>query len=876
MLRDGVIEPVDASDWATPLVIANKADGSLRLCADYKVTLNRVLAVDKYPVPKIEDLFTNLNGTSIYSKIDLSQAYNQVLLDDTSKFTVINTHRGLFKYNRLVYGLASSPGIFQRIMSNIFKDIPNVIVFLDDILCASSTIEEHFETLNKILDRLRDHGLKIKREKCVFFTNEIKFLGYVIDHNGIRADPDKVKPILRMTPPKDVSQLRSFLGMINFYAKFINNLSYTLAPLYDLLKKDQAWIWGPEQMLAFEKVKSLLCHAEVLCHYDVSRPAVLTVDASSRGLGAVLAQGDATGRERPVAYASRALTNAEQNYSQIHKEALAIVYAVKKFHQYLYGRRFVLKTDHKPLVSIFGPGTGIPNMTASRLQRWALTLSAYDFDIQYVSTDRNTADCLSRMIAEHRAEGGRLSGDDLVPEQTYLHFATEAFLLDYNDLKKMTQRDPVLSRVLSYVRDGWPNEVEIRELKPFVTRKNELYTELGCLMWGHRVVVPAECRDKVLKEIHDSHMGIVKSKCIARSYVWFPGIDEALEAMCRACAVCAAVADAPPAHAPRAWPWPDRPWSRLHLDFLGPIEGSTYLVLVDACSKWIEIWKMNSTSARNVIAKLRESFARFGLAKQIVTDNGPPFSSNEFIQFLTNNGIKSIHSAPYHPASNGAAENAVRTCKKVIKKALIQGVDVETALCRFLLIYRNTEHCTTGETPAKLLQGRNLRTRLDMLKPSRSDHVREAQQRQLAAAGGAERGLAPGDLVWARSYRPGARWLAGRISEKCGDTNYKVKMLDGTEIHRHIDQLKKRVEHSTHSTPVRVEGSRPKNISNPFIYPCEPSEGQGRGGGAEAGAAAPAALADQARLDPAPGPVPHPRPQRDRRPPHRFGIDDVF
>lgn len=241
-------------------------------------------------------------------------------------------------------------------------------------------------------------------------------------------------------------------------------------------------------------------------------------------------------------------------------------------------------------------------------------------------------------------------------------------------------------------------------------------------MWGHRVVIPSSCRTKVISELHDPHMGIVKTKALARSYVWWPGIDEAMEAECRACAVCAAVADAPPAHAPRSWPW-------LHLDFLGPINGLTYLIVIDSCSKWIEAINMKKTTATAVIAVLRDLWAKFGLPKQTVSDNGPPFTSTELQTFLHHNGIEHIFSAPYHPASNGAAENAVKICKRVIKKTFKQNSDVDMALCRFLLAYINTEHSTTGDSPANILQGRNLRMRLDNLKPDRDSRVAARQER---------------------------------------------------------------------------------------------------------------------------------------------------
>ncbi|XP_028172425.1 uncharacterized protein K02A2.6-like isoform X2 [Ostrinia furnacalis] len=825
MLRAGVIEPVDCSDWATPLVIVHKPDGALRICADYKVTLNKVLKVDKYPVPKIDDLLTKLSGYNYFTKLDLSQAYNQVLLDDTSNLTVINTHRGLFKYNRLVYGLSSSPGIFQRIMSQLFAHMPNVTVFLDDILIGGTSISSNLETLNNVLRILQDHGLKLKKQKCDFFNKEVKYLGFIISNQGIKVDPDKIKPIVNLLPPRNVSELKSFLGMINFYGKFIKNLSFHLSPLYDLLRKGKHWHWEHIHDRCFKLVKRLLIGADVLVHYDESRELVLTCDASAHGLGAVLAQRGA-GAERPVAYASRALTRAEINYSQIHKEALAIVFAVKKFHQFLYGRHFTLRTDHKPLVSIFGPDTGVPSMTASRLQRWALLLSAYDFSIEYVSTDNNTAGALSRMLESYKALNAT-THESNEPEQTYLHFASEALLLKYEDIRDGTRKDPILGRVLSYVKDGWPNEVEIRELQPYYNRRDELYIELGCLMWGYRLVIPSTCRDDVLRELHDTHMGIVRTKSIARSYVWWPGVDEAVEALCRACAVCAEQAAAPAQHAPVPWPWPARPWTRLHVDFLGPICGEKYLVVIDACSKWIEICKMPTTTAKTVINKLREMWARFGIPKQLVSDNGPPFSSDEFNYFLTNNGVEHIFSAPYHPASNGLAENAVKICKKVIKKAVAQRADVDAALQRFLLIYRTTEHSTTKESPAQILQGRLLRTRLDRLKPPREELVAAAQRRQQRAAGGSWRGFQAGDSVWVRVYHPQSKWVSGLTIEKLGNTDYNVKLDDGTVVHRHADQMrlkcKVNTSQMTSTDPVNSTGTNEKeelSLRKPVFYPA--------------------------------------------------------
>ncbi|XP_061727150.1 uncharacterized protein K02A2.6-like isoform X1 [Cydia pomonella] len=794
MLRSGVIEPVDTSEWATPLVPVRKADGGLRICADYKITLNPNLLIDRYPLPKIDDLLVRLNGARVFSKIDLTQAYNQVELDDSKEYTVINTHRGLFKYNRLVYGLSSSPGIFQRIMSNLLKDIPQVEVFLDDILIGTPDVASHLVTLDKVLRKLHSHGMKLKKSKCFFFTEEVQYLGFIISKDGIKADPAKIEAIVKIPRPQNVTELKSFLGIVNFYARFVARLSTILSPLYDLLRKGVVWKWGKQCEKAFKTIKQVLVSAEVLLHYDQNKPLILTTDASSRGISGVLTQpcvgaGPGAAAERPVAYVSRSLNDAERNYSQIDREALAIVFSFEKLHQFLYGRRFVLRTDHKPLVSIFGPKQGIPAMVASRLQRWAIKLSAYTYDIEYVRTDANGADGLSRLPVPVK---NATSLDGSPPEQTYLHFVQNEMLLDYHEIKTQTQRDPILGRILTYLRSSWPSQIEIDNLRPYHNRKGELYEELGCVMWGHRVVIPQSCRKKVLALLHESHMGIVKTKAFTRSYVWWPGVDEAVEAMCRACTVCAAEADAPPRHRPAAWPFPARAWSRVHADFLGPIGGVTYLILVDARSKWLEVFPRCSTSAANTIEKLSEAFARWGLPRQLVSDNGPPFTSREVAAYLTTNGIEHLFSAPYHPASNGAAENAVRIIKKVIKKAVRQKQNINIAINTFLLHYRNTEHCTTGESPAALMLGRQIRTKLDAIRPDCEKKARESQKKQMSSTAGVKRVFQPGELVWARQYQGDTKWTPGQILRREGTTDYTVLDSLGRGSHRHVDQLKRR------------------------------------------------------------------------------------
>ncbi|XP_047523633.1 uncharacterized protein K02A2.6-like [Pieris napi] len=456
-------------------------------------------------------------------------------------------------------------------------------------------------------------------------------------------------------------------------------------------------------------------------------------------------------------------------------------------------------------------------MTASRLQRWAIKLSAYTYTIEYIPSKQNGADGLSRWPAASAVDKQTRQ----VPEQTFLHFAQNAVLLDYNEIKKQTGRDHLLGRIIRYIRTEWPTDCEIKTLQPYYNRKQELYEELGCILWGHRVVIPESCREKVLTVLHEAHMGIVKTKAFARSYVWWPGMDEAIEAMCRGCGVCAAEADMPPRHAPCPWPWPDKPWSRIHMDFLGPIAGKLFLVIVDARSKWIEVSQVPSTAAGYTVKVLSDVFARYGLPKQIVSDNGPPYTSQEFAQFLNSNGIEHIFSAPYHPASNGAAENAVRTVKRVIKKAIRENKDVTLSLNSYLLYYRNTEHCTTGETPAVLMVGRRLRTKLDALTPSRNDAVKKAQSRQRDQGPKGTRQLGKGEEVWLRQGGGRERWVPGTVEERIGITDYRIVDALGRVTHKHIDQLKRRIRSSLIGPSIPTQPSG--HDEAPTAEPGEPS-----------------------------------------------------
>ena len=393
----GVVEKVTYSDYATPIVPIMKPDGSVRICGDYKITINPLLDVPEHPMPKPAELFAQLNGGQRFTKLDMSQAYAQLMLDENSrKYVTINTHLGLFRYRRLPYGISAAPAIFQATMDKILAGI-KVGCFLDDIIVTGSNDAEHLYNLEALFKRLDAYGISLKRSKCEFMKTSLKFLGHVIDAEGLHPAPDTGSAVLDAPTPTNVKELQSFNGLVNYYRAYLPNLSTEMGPLNRLLGKGVPWDWNKECNKAFKRLKKMLTSSDVLVHYDPNKAITLAVDASPCGVGAVISH-DAQGQDRPIAYASRSLTKAETGYSQIEKESLAIIYGVQKFHQYLYGRHFVLLTDHKALTYILGPKKGIPILAASRLQRWAIQLAAYTFDIKYRTSKQNAnVDALSRL-----------------------------------------------------------------------------------------------------------------------------------------------------------------------------------------------------------------------------------------------------------------------------------------------------------------------------------------------------------------------------------------------------------------------------------------------------------------------------------------------
>jgi hypothetical protein len=611
---EGIIEKVTTSDWAAPIVAVPKRDGTYRLCGDYKVTTNPVLEVAQYPLPNPSDLFASLAGGKSFTKLDLTQAYQQLLLDqDSKKYTTINTHKGLYQYTRLPFGIASAPAIFQKTMDTILQGIPHVCCYIDDILVTGMDNAQHVRILEEVLQRLEQHGLRLKPEKCSFLQPSVEYLEHRIDSVGIHTLPAKLQAIQEAPPPCNVNQLRSFLGLLNYYGKFIENLATLIHPLNTLLRADTPWNWSQECLKAFMDAKEALTSSTVLAHFDPNLPIVLAGDASSYGIGAVISVRIKTnGSERPIAFASRTLSQSEKNYAQLEKEALSLIFGIKKFHQYLYGRRFTLLTDHKPLLTLLGPKTGIPSLAAARLQRWAVLLSAYTYDIKFRSTQNHAnADGLSRLPLDTPLP-------EEVSEATLFNVAQlESLPVTNKQVQLITSRDPTLSLVLRYTREGWPQKMS-DELTPFFRRRDQITVEGNSLLWGIRVIIPQQPRALILADLHRSHPGVVRMKCIARSHFWWPGLDQDIETLVKGCQPCQQEKPSPPAAPLHPWIWPAAPWERVHVDFAGPFQGNMFLIVIDAHSKWPEVVTMTSTTAESTVCVLRNMFTSHKFPQQLV------------------------------------------------------------------------------------------------------------------------------------------------------------------------------------------------------------------------------------------------------------------
>lgn len=816
MEKADIIESVPFSKYASPIVPVIKPNGNIRICGDFSSTVNPALNTEVYPLPRTQDIFARLAGCKHFSKIDLREAYNQIELDvESRELTVINTSKGLYRHKRLPFGISSSSAIFQRYMEMVTQGMIGVMPFQDDVLLGAKTEDEHLCQIDQVLSIMETNGLKLRKEKCHFFVSEIEFLGHRLNAKGLHPLNDKMEAIMLAPEPENVETLRSFLGMINYYGRFLPNHATTLAPLHKLLHKDTPWKWEREQKEAFQRAKVSMQTSKMLIHYDINKEVFLSCDASPYGIGGVIShmEKDSSGKpmERPITFISRSLTAAEKNYSQLEREALAIIFCVTKLRDYLYGKKFTLMTDHQPLTTLLAPNKPVPPMAAARIQRWALLLNAFQYEIKFRKGSANqNADALSRSPLPNT------KNETPVPTEYVLLIKNiDKGPVTSDKLEKLTTLDPTLSKVLHYMRKGFPTTKMEGELEVYRRRQIELSNFDNVLFMGNRLIIPKACQEDFLKELHNTHQGIVQMKSLARSRIWWPNINQEIEEITKQCPICQENSSMPAAKF-QSWPETKQPWHRVHADFAGPIEGKYLFIVVDSHSKWMEVDVTRSTSSEAVITSLRNHIARYGIMLTLVTDNGTCFTSQEFKNFVMTNGIKHLTTAPYHPQSNGQAERSVRTIKSRLKKLTgettnelevvndgleqFQSGSLETRLARILMSYRRTP-LLSGKSPAELMIGRNIITRLDLCNPSlstKSNMTQEQKPKAQPESSDVKRGqvthkFAINDLVYVKNFGRGTKWRKGVIMKYLGKMMYETETQYGIS-RRHQNQIRLRIQ----------------------------------------------------------------------------------
>uniref|UniRef100_A0A2A4J5K1 RNA-directed DNA polymerase n=1 Tax=Heliothis virescens TaxID=7102 RepID=A0A2A4J5K1_HELVI len=769
-----IIEKVEQPDsFVSNLVIIEKVDKTLRICLDPK-ELNKVLIRNYHLIPTLEEILAKLNNKSIFSVLDLSDGfYNIKLTEQSKKLCTFSSPFGCYRFLRLPFGLSIAPEIFQKYSENTFGDIPGVVIYCDDLLICADNEEEHDKILIQVLERARKCNVRFNKRKFQFKLTEVKYFGHIFSKNGMKIDPDRIKAIVELKSPKNKKELQIILGMINYLRRFVSSLAEIAAPLQVLLKNDVEWLWTHVHEKTLNDLKLAISQAPVLQNFNSNLPITIQCDASKDGLGCCLMQDG-----KPVSYASRSLTSAEKNFSQIEKELLSVVWSTKKFHYYIYGRKCIILNDHKPLETLLKKG--IHEIPSPRLQRLKLKLLKYDIEFKYLKGKlMHVADLLSRSFLEET------DNEDNYMYEVVHCVGLDSYLQCSDDQKQEliseTLKDEELVQLCDSVKYGWPDKINKvpDSIKYYFRFREEITVDNNLLFKNDRLIIPKSIRLSIIKQLHEGHLGCTKMKQTARKCYYWPNMDLHIEEFVKKCFVCQTYQNNNVKEPLLSHTIPDLPFTKIGIDIM-EFKKKNYLVIFDYFTKWLDIKFIPSKSASNIISSLIDIFSHFGIPAEIVSDH-VPFDSRECKNFAAEWGIKFNYSSPRYPQSNGMAERGVQIAKKILTKCNEDKSDYRIAL----LQYRSAPVSGTPFSPAQLMMSRNLKTKLpvtqEYLKPRMNINVKEEfnksknrNEKYYNQNVRSKESFLIGQEVWFKKDPNSNKWLEGKIVGRNKFRSYEI------------------------------------------------------------------------------------------------------
>jgi len=823
MEDQGIIKRVDHhTDWCSSMTISVKKDGTLRLCLDPK-RLNQNLRRCPHKIPTLEEITPGFTGAKYFSKLDAKAGYWSIHLEEKSQeLTTFRTPFGRYCFLRLPFGLAVSQDIFQQAMDDIISKVEGCTGIADDITVYGSTEEEHDRNLINLMETAKKEGLVFNSKKCLIKTQAISFFGNLYTTDGVKPDPVKVEDLKAIPTPESKDDLQRFLGLLNYLSSYIPHCADNAKPLRDLLKKDIPFLWQEDHQKIFENLKTCISQDAILQYYNPQLPTILEVDSSQKGLGACLVQ-----EGKPVAFASKTLSQAQSNYSNIERETLALVFGIQRFHSYLFGKQFTVESDQRPLSMIWKkPLTSAP----PRLQRLLIKVQGYDFDIIYKpGTKMILSDTLSRL--PNRAKTDEIPLDLQVDSITLddLEVPQNIALVNFgatrqDELQRETVNDPTLSTVKQLIVSGWPDSIkEVPETaRPYWTFRDELGVSCGVLFKGRQVVIPETMRKYILDQLHVAHMGIEKTRRLAREAVYWPLINKDIEKLIKECTACEE-------HQPKQQKEPlipheipPTPWMKLGTD-LFELDKVHYLLITDYHSKYPVVYKLNSTTSHTIAHMTLKTFSMFGIPREIVSDNGPQYVGAPYQEMCDNLGIKHTFSSPRYARSNGLVERMVQTVKSTLRKCIQTKQDIHLALLQI----RCTPIDSNLPSPAELLFGRPVGNTLPCNTDSPSQKEEEIYQhltdrtssmkKQHDKHSGKELPqLKQGQKVCVQSER--GTWDPGVVTKvRSEPRSYEITLPNGSCLRRNRSQVRNsEIPKRVHFAPNLIqEEARPNTSQAP-------------------------------------------------------------